>query len=307
MKAPSAWVRAPRTLRGPPAPRKASQGAGWVSSYPYLKYASTRAKRIRVLIYPGLLIAYLGGGGTARPMLYLCRMSKSSKRHKRSRGPVDRSATTDVVTQLECAFRNPHAALIGALIGGLVPWFGRTLAHVEIPSAWAAGNTGLALAMLAVVVGCGVFSGLSVYKFGKAAFGDKHKALGFVLALEGVMLVSTGATSGVALAVLILINAVANGSVIALARDATRRRCAADERRAATKARTQAARGYPEQPSADAGPLHTASPAATRRTPHSSPRPASAPRQAVVTPVWRRVSFDDVSDAEIISEEKLLS
>src|SRR4029078_12733003 len=113
------------------------------------------------------------------------------------------------------------------------PWFGRTLAHGEIQSAWSGGNRGLALAMVAVVLGCGCFSGLSVYKVGQAAFGDQRKALGFVLALEGVMLVSHGVTSAVALAVLILINAVANGSVIALARDATCRRREAGARRGA--------------------------------------------------------------------------
>jgi len=80
-------------------------------------------------------------------------MSKS-KRSKRSRGVVDRSATTDVVTQLECAFRNPHAALIGAVIGGLVPWFGRALAHDQVPAAWSASNTSLAITMIAVVLGC---------------------------------------------------------------------------------------------------------------------------------------------------------
>jgi hypothetical protein len=166
-------------------------------------------------------------------------MSKSSKRSSRSRRPLaDRTTTTDVVTQLEVACKNPHAAAIGALIGGLVPWFGRTLAHGEIQSSWAAGNRALALAMVAVVLGCGVFSGLSVYKFGRAAFGDPRKALGFVLALEGVMLVSHGVTSGVALGVLILINAVANGSVIALARDAACRRREADARRAASRRKT---------------------------------------------------------------------
>jgi hypothetical protein len=165
-------------------------------------------------------------------------MSRSRKSRSR-RATVDRSATTDVVTQLEISLRNPHAALIGALIGGLVPWFGRTLAHGEIQGAWSSNRT-LALAMVAVVLGCGIFSGLSVYKFGKAAFGDPHKALGFVLALEGVMLVSHGVTSAVALMVLILINAVANGSVIALARDATRRKRDADARGAATRARSRA-------------------------------------------------------------------
>src|SRR4029077_8207751 len=167
-----------------------------------------------------------------------------SKKRSRVRRTIDRTSdrtATDVVTQLEVAIRNPHAAAIGALIGGLIPWFGRTLAHGEIQEAWTAGNRPLTLAMIAVVIGCGVFSGLSVYKFGKSAFRDARKALGFVLALEGVMLVSHGVTSSVALAILILINAVANGSVIALARDATCRKRAADARGAATRARGRAA------------------------------------------------------------------
>lgn len=163
-----------------------------------------------------------------------------SKKRSRTRRPTDRTSTIDIVTQLECAIRNPHAAAIGAVLGGLVPWFGRTLAHGEIQGAWSSDRP-LALAMVAVVLGCGAFSGLSVYKFGRIAFGDSRKALGFVLALEGVMLVSHGVTSAVALATLILINAVANGSVIALARDATRRKREADARGAATRARSRAA------------------------------------------------------------------
>jgi len=229
-------------------------------------------------------------------VLYLSAMSKSNKRSKRSRGVVDRSATTDVVTQLECAFRNPHAALIGAVIGGLVPWFGRTLAHDQVPAAWSAGNTSLAMTMIAVVLGCALFSALSVYKFGKAAFGDSRKALGFVLALEGVMLVSTGATSAVALAVLILINAVANGSVIALARDATRRQREADVRRAATRSRSRSS--STEQVDAPAPRRAPVAPAA---------RPARAPGRALVAPAWRQTTHADVIDAEIVSEERYLS
>jgi hypothetical protein len=223
-------------------------------------------------------------------------MSKSTKRSKQIRKTVDRSATTDVVTQLECAIRNPHAALIGALIGGLVPWFGRTLAHDQIPSAWTSGNQGLVLTLIAVVLGCALFSALSVYKFGKAAFGDSKKALGFVLALEGVMLVSTGATSTVALAVLILINAVANGSVIALARDATQRRCAADARRAATRSRSRAV----------VQGTQTEVPA-PRRAPVAAAKTAARPGVAMVAPVRHHATLDDVIDAEIVSEEKFLS
>jgi len=223
-------------------------------------------------------------------------MSKASKRSKRSRKVVDRSATTDVVTQLECAIRNPHAALIGALIGGLVPWFGRTLAHDQVPAAWSAGNTSLAMVMVAVVLGCACFSAISVYKFGKAAFGDSRKALGFVLALEGVMLVATGAVSAIALAVLILINAVANGSVIALARDATNKRREADARRVATRARSRTSAAV-EAPAPHRTPTVT-----TDRRPAA--RRASS--QALVAPVWRSAHLD-VIDAEIVSEERFLS
>ncbi len=231
--------------------------------------------------------------------------SKRSKQGKRSRKTVDRSATTDVVTQLECAFRNPHAALIGALIGGLIPWFGRTLAHDQVPAAWSAGNTSFAMVMIAVVLGCACFSAISVYKFGKAAFGDSKKALGFVLALEGVMLVSTGATSAVALAVLILINAVANGSVIALSRDATRRRAEADARRAATRARSRSSSSTEPNTRSTTTPTPTPTP---RRAP-ASHAPAHAPTtsQALVPPMWRQTVHSDVIDAEIVSEERYLS
>ena len=217
------------------------------------------------------------------------------KTRKSSRNQVaDRSATTDVVTQLECAIRRPQATLIGALVGGLVPWFARTLAHDQLPATWSSGNHGLAMVMLAVVLGCAVFSAITVYKFGRVTFGDTRKALGFVLAIEGVMLVSTGVTSTVALVVLIAINALANGAAIALARDATCRRRDANARRAATaRARSQAA--------------------AERRNPiavvdASDELPTSkraARRPAAAAPMW--TDMTDVIDAEIVSEQKLLA
>jgi hypothetical protein len=224
--------------------------------------------------------------------------SKSSKR-SRGVGVVDRSATTDVVTQLECAIRRPQATLIGALVGGLVPWFARTLAHDQLPAAWSSGSQGLAMVMLAVVLGCAVFSAITVYKFGRATFGDTRKALGFVLAIEGVMLVSTGATSNVALAVLIAINALANGAAIALARDATCRRRDADARRAATvRARSHAAAARRNPIDVVDAPDEVAAPSKRAARPARAGRPA-----VVVTPKW----MDDVIDAEIVSEQKFLS
>jgi hypothetical protein len=214
-------------------------------------------------------------------------MPKSNRRSRRA--SADRSATTDIVTQLECAVRRPQATLIGALVGGIVPWFARTLAHGEVPAAWSSGNHGLALAMLAVVLGCACFSAITVYKFGRATFNDTRKALGFVLAIEGVMLVSTGATSSVALAVLVAINALSNGAAIALARDATCKRREAASRSAATRARKRA-------------PV-AAKPEADTTAPARAPRPghvAKAPR-------WDVPRVEDIIDAEIVSEERLLS
>ena len=226
-------------------------------------------------------------------------MSKTSKRSRRSTN-TDRSATTDIVSQLECAIRYPQATLIGALVGGLVPWFARTLAHDQLPATWSS-NHGLAMVMLAVVLGCACFSGLTVYKFGRATFGDKRKALGFVLAIEGVMLVSTGVTSVVALAVLVLINALSNGSSIALARQAT------------CKQREAAARAAATRRSRTSAPQQNA-PTPTRPFPVVDAPVASAPRArtrkepAIKAPVrWSPVMVDDVIDAEIISETKLLA
>ena len=221
-------------------------------------------------------------------------MSKTKRR--RARVTSDKSATTDIVTQLECAIRRPQATLIGALVGGLVPWFARTLAHDQLPAAWTSGNRGLAMVMLAVVLGCAVFSAITVYKFGCATFGDARKALGFTLAIEGVMLVSTCTTSAVALVVLILINALANGASIALARDATCRRRDADVRRAATaQARRQAT-------AARKSPIVVVDTNDDVDAP--AKRPTRARRPVVVTPMWMD---DDVMDAEIVSEQKLLA
>jgi hypothetical protein len=227
-------------------------------------------------------------------------MSKPSKRSKQSRGTVDLSATTDVVTQLECAIRRPQATLIGALVGGLVPWFARTLAHEEVPSAWSAGNRSLAMVMIAVVLGCACFSAITVYKFGRATFGDKRKALGFVLAIEGVMLVSSGVTSAVALAVLIAINALANGSAIALARDATCRKRDAAARAATTRKSSRASK-------TSTVPAHSAPINAPIEVVEGTvPRPR-ARRAGVKVPRWNPTAMDDVIDAEIVSEQKLLA
>ena len=224
-------------------------------------------------------------------------MSKAKKTARRTRrANTDKSATTDVVTQLECAIRRPQATLIGALVGGIVPWFARTLAHDQLPAAWSAGNTALACVMLAVVLGCALFSAVTVYKFGRATFGCVKKAFGFVAAIEGVMLVSTGATSDVALLVLILINALANGSAIALAREATCKRREAAARASATRSRSR-------NTVAAAPSVETAK--APRAPRAKTPRTHVPVSQALVkSPVsWIPAAHDDAIDAEIVAEQ----
>jgi hypothetical protein len=195
------------------------------------------------------------------------------------RRAADSAATVDIVSQLECAIRRPQATLIGAAVGGLVPWFARTLAHEEVPAVWTTGNHGLALVMVLVVLGCALFSALTVYKFGRAVFSDARKAVGFTVALEGVMLVSHGITSVIALIVLIAINAISNGSAIAMARDATCKRREASRRSAVTRSQ-----GRAKLADRKPRPISTT----------TSQKPGLVPM-----PRWAT----DVADAEIISEE----
>jgi hypothetical protein len=174
----------------------------------------------------------------------------------------------------------------------------RTLAHDQLPATWTSGNHGLAILMLAVVLGCACFSAITVFKFGRATFNDTRKALGFTLAIEGVMLVSQGVTSGVALTVLILINALGNGSTIALARAAACRRREADARRAATRRSRTSDRPAPTSKRA-AFPVVDA------------PAPAQRSAPATQTPAvrWNPAMMSDVIDVEIVSERstKLLA
>ncbi len=242
-----------------------------------------------------------------------------TRNRARARRPSSGAPIVDVMTQLECATRHLRAALLGGLLGGVIPWFARELAHREIPEAWSAGRVWLAGIMLGVVLGCAAFSMLTVYKFGRAAFADARKAAGFVAALEGVMLVADGTTSVVALGLLVAINAVANGCVIALSREATARRQEADARRSATRAQNRAqARGTvptSATSSTTATPPRAAAstmPApASRAVPGPIPvvqghrRAPTAARAARLTSRSRfsRWASGAVDDAEIVSEE----
>ncbi len=140
---------------------------------------------------------------------------------------ASRRRTVDIVSQLHTAVQNPAATLLGAVLGGIIPWFAREVLHGEVSSATDP--------RLLIVVGCMAFSMATVYGFGLATFRSGWRAVGFCAAVEGVAVFArTPRIWLAALLVLILINAVATGCKIALSRGETlRRRARAAQRRGA--------------------------------------------------------------------------
>jgi hypothetical protein len=122
---------------------------------------------------------------------------------------VARPRSPSIISQIEIALRNPLPAVIGALLGALVPSATFTVGHYELVS-WTEPKA-------LIVLGGLVFSALTVFRWGRLAFSSSVKALGFVVLAEGVMTFSSTAwLSMVALGYLVLINAIATGCTIAL-------------------------------------------------------------------------------------------
>ncbi len=118
-------------------------------------------------------------------------------------------APRGIITQIHIAARHPLPAVIGALLGALVPSATFVVGHYELTS-WTEPKA-------LIVLGGLVFSALTVFRWGRLAFGSAVKALGFVVLAEGVMtFCSTAWLSVVALGYLVLINAIATGCTIAL-------------------------------------------------------------------------------------------
>jgi hypothetical protein len=125
-----------------------------------------------------------------------------------SRAATD-SASPGIITQIHIAARNPLPAAIGALLGALVPSATFVVGHYELAT-WTEPKA-------LIVLGGLLFSALTVFRWGRLAFGSPAKALGFVVLAEGVMtFCSTEWLSLVALGYLVLINAIATGCAIAL-------------------------------------------------------------------------------------------
>lgn len=122
-----------------------------------------------------------------------------------------RAPRTDVVSQVREAARprNRLATTLGGILGGGVPVATYVLSHREV----VVGATPLYAQLPAwLVLGGLLFSALTVYQWGRAAFGSAAKAAGFAVLLEGVLTCSsTGWLSVGALAYLVAINAAATG------------------------------------------------------------------------------------------------
>lgn len=100
------------------------------------------------------------------------------------------------------------ATFLGFLLGGFVPLASFIVAHHEVDASlplYAQIGTYLVLGAL-------FFSAKTVYDWGKLAFNSGFKAAGFVVLVEGVMVVSRTSWLGIAaLAYLVVINGIATG------------------------------------------------------------------------------------------------
>ena len=131
------------------------------------------------------------------------------------RRPVPTITEMGVVNQVREALR-PKARLataLGFMLGGVVPLATYTVAHGEI-------NPSVPLYLQAasvLVLGGLAYSAKTVYEWGCRAFGMKVKSLGFVVLIEGTMVISHTAWLGItALAYLIIINGLATGCALSL-------------------------------------------------------------------------------------------
>lgn len=115
--------------------------------------------------------------------------------------------------KLSCKPANRAALVVGLLLGGLVPLVSFVLAHYEVD-----GNVVVYLQLPAyLVLGGLLYSAKSVYEWGCKAFASSLKSFGFLVLLEGTMILSHTSWLGyAALAYLVSINAVSTGVNLAL-------------------------------------------------------------------------------------------
>jgi hypothetical protein len=238
------------------------------------------------------------------------RTSPTTPRTRKSRGAIGRWLATcrrrraeshrepvDVVSQFQAARRQPWAAGLAGIVGGLPPFIGQAMAHAEVGADGSWWHDPKAIA----VAGCMLFSMSTMYLFGRATFRDVKKAVGFVAAMELAMVASGLWYVRLAtLAVVVAVNMVTTGAGIALAYESAQRRREADAQRARTRAQTRAEqraarRGAPG-PTSIPIPAPVSTPASTSWSASAS-APAALARRPRVT-LARRGGPIDVSAVE---------
>lgn len=141
----------------------------------------------------------------------------STKSVKAPRAPRVRKTIADlsIVDQVKEALK-PKAKLatfLGFLLGGFVPSASYIVAHHELDHS----KPLYFQPALLLVLGGLLYSAKTVYEWGCNAFSNKLKAFGFVVLLEGVMILSsTPAIAITALLYLAMINGIATGCNLSL-------------------------------------------------------------------------------------------
>jgi hypothetical protein len=119
--------------------------------------------------------------------------------------------TLSIIEQVQAAFqrRNLAATIVGLAWGAFVPVGVYCVAHSDLRADMAPW---LRWAFLALALGGLVYSASTVYSWTERAVRSRVKAAGFVVLVEGIMLLSqVQLLAYAALAILIAINAIATG------------------------------------------------------------------------------------------------
>lgn len=143
------------------------------------------------------------------------RRLQKAKPRPRSRPRQQRQLSITAQVREALKPQNRLAAVTGFLLGGFVPLATYVVAHRELDD-----TRSLLLQYGTFLVAGGLaYSAKTVYDWGKQAFGMRIKAFGFVVLVEGVMIVSTtNWLALVALTYLVVINGIATGCKVSQAK-----------------------------------------------------------------------------------------
>lgn len=144
--------------------------------------------------------------------------ARPTPRPRNTRAPAPLSVVDQV--REACKPRNRLATVLGFALGGVIPIASYHVAHAEIDSA----RPLYSQLSTYIVVGCLTFSAPTVLNWARRAFGGSWvKALGYVVALEALLVASQTAWLGYTMLVfLVAINGIATGARLSLDRKASR-------------------------------------------------------------------------------------